>query len=83
VSSILVNRRNALCLFGAAALASRTSHGAADADVKRTDGYFTTSDGIKLHCGADIVILSGRSHLTTVSDPRYREAMVRFIDAHT
>jgi pimeloyl-ACP methyl ester carboxylesterase len=58
VSSILVNRRNALCLFGAAALASRTSHGAADADVKRTDGYFTTSDGIKLHY---VLMGAGRS----------------------
>lgn len=33
--------------------------------------------------GADIVILSGRSHLTTVSDPRYRDAIVRFINSHS
>jgi pimeloyl-ACP methyl ester carboxylesterase len=48
MSSILVNRRNALCLFGAA-LATPTLQSVSAEDVKRTDAYFTTSDGLKLH----------------------------------
>lgn len=56
------------------------------------DRWFTASDGVKLHClevqgralpsSSCNVIVPGRTHLTTLIDPLYRQRLVSFIEAH-